>query len=74
MNLSIIVPVFNVAETINRLLLQLMVLAEQGIDVLLVDGGSADRTVALVTDFGLRIIHAAKERTKQMNAGIKHKW
>jgi rSAM/selenodomain-associated transferase 2 len=70
MNLSIIVPVFNEAEAINRLLLQLMVLAEQGIEVLLVDGGSADRTIALVTDFGLRIIQAPKGRAKQMNAGV----
>ncbi len=47
MQLSIIIPAINEADTIGVLLQQLQLLRRRGHEVILVDGGSTDATVAL---------------------------
>lgn len=51
------------------LLEHLSPMRRQGIDVVLADGGSTDRTPALAACAGIRVVHAARGRAYQMNAG-----
>jgi rSAM/selenodomain-associated transferase 2 len=68
--LSIVIPVYNEEGTIGSLLHSLETLA--GVEVILVDGGSQDHTVALALASGrVRILETAAGRAAQMNAGAK---
>lgn len=69
MRLSIIVPVLNESANLADLLARLGPLRHEGVDVLLVDGGSTDDTVTLAEHGGLRVIHSERGRARQMNAG-----
>lgn len=69
--ISVIIPVFNeeraLPGTLDRLLQQ-----PGDYEVLVVDGGSIDRTRDIVVDgYGLRLIDAPKGRASQMNAGAR---
>lgn len=67
-SLSVIMPVLNEAARIGRSLDHLAGLA--GIDeVLIVDGGSTDRTVELATRPGVRVLAAPRGRGPQLNFG-----
>jgi len=75
--LSLIVPIFNEAESIDAFLKGLA--AQQGVhfQAILCDGGSTDGTVQRVTDlrgevpFPLMLVHTEKGRARQMNAGVR---
>jgi rSAM/selenodomain-associated transferase 2 len=72
MKIAIVVPVFNEALAVPRLLTQVAaskVTATQDIELVFVDGGSTDNTAALIQDAGLRVISSPKGRAWQMNAG-----
>jgi rSAM/selenodomain-associated transferase 2 len=68
---SIIMPVLNEAEVLED---QLVHLTHQctghTYELLIVDGGSSDETVAIAQHYG-RVIHAPRGRAKQMNAGAE---
>lgn len=68
MRVSVIIPVLDEERVIARRLAELAAL---GVDeVLVVDGGSRDRTAAVVgTHPGVRLLHAPRGRAAQMNAG-----
>ena len=68
-NLSIIVPVLNEEATIASFLRLLQSFRQQGAEVVLVDGGSDDRTCELARPWvdSLQISRAG--RARQMNAG-----
>jgi len=68
-SLSIIVPVLNEAAVIVTALEALAALRERGAEVIVVDGGSADRTAALAEPFADSVITSARGRAVQMNAG-----
>lgn len=68
-HLSIVVPVFNEAGILPELCRHLSGFAQQGVEVLMVDGGSDDTTVSLATHAGINIIGSARGRAGQMNAG-----
>lgn len=61
---TVIIPVLNEAPHIEKLLAPLT-----GIDVIIVDGGSTDNTLALLTAFKAKVIQGSKGRARQMNAG-----
>ena len=63
--LSVVVPTLN-AEAHLPAFLERMRAADE---IVLVDGGSADRTVALADDAGLRVIVAPRGRGTQLRAG-----
>ncbi|MGH2415197.1 MAG: TIGR04283 family arsenosugar biosynthesis glycosyltransferase [Microcystaceae cyanobacterium] len=66
--ISIIIPVFNEAEIIQKSLLHLK--HEPGIEIIVVDGGSQDQTVELVKALGIKIICSTQlGRANQMNLG-----
>jgi hypothetical protein len=68
--LSVIVPVLDEERRIAAALAALR--ATPGItETIVVDGGSHDRTVALATAAGARILHAPRGRGSQMNAGAR---
>lgn len=67
--LSIIIPVLDEAANIVAALEALAPLRARGAEVIVVDGGSADDTVALATPRADRVIASARGRATQMNAG-----
>jgi rSAM/selenodomain-associated transferase 2/rSAM/selenodomain-associated transferase 1 len=66
---SIIVPALDEARAIVTALVALQPSRAAGHEVIVVDGGSVDATVALATPLADRVIVAAKGRALQMNAG-----
>lgn len=69
--LSVIVPVLNEAETIGEQLAALAGLRARGAEVIVVDGGSHDDTLAQARDGADRVVVAERGRASQMNAGAK---
>ena len=67
--LSIVMPVLDEAAGIQATLQALAPLRQRGAEVIVVDGGSSDTTVALATPWADRVLVAPKGRARQMNAG-----
>jgi rSAM/selenodomain-associated transferase 2 len=67
---SIIVPTLNEATTMRDLAASLGRLRGE-FEVIVCDGGSADATVEVARQCGLRVIEAPRGRGRQMNAGAK---
>ncbi len=65
--ISIIIPVLNEAATIQKTLSRFKDVSD--VEVIVVDGGSEDDTVAMVQSSGFKVIFAAGGRASQMNAG-----
>ena len=66
MRLSIVIPTLNEAEQIAA---TLGAAAAPGVEILVVDGGSADATVDLARAAGATVLTAGRGRARQMNAG-----
>src|SRR5690242_16321240 len=71
MKLSIIVPALNEAEDIAAALRALAPFMRGGAEVIVVDGGSRDRTAELARPLANRVIVASRGRASQMNAGAE---
>jgi GT2 family glycosyltransferase len=69
MKISIIIPTYNEESTIERLMKTLEPLNER-CEILFVDGGSTDGTLALLKD-RYPVIQSPKGRAKQMNKGAE---
>ena len=82
--LSIIIPVFNEANSIQNLLKHLInsVSGEIEVEIILVDGGSNDKTPQTIEEFisqfannkntsSIHLLYSEKGRAKQMNYGAK---
>ncbi len=67
--ISIVVPVLNEAQHIESTLTHLSPLRQRGVEVVVVDGGSLDDTVARATALADVVVQASRGRAKQMNAG-----
>ncbi len=67
--ISVIIPVFNEANGIEDCLLSLKPLQLSGHELIVVDGGSNDDTVALAKPFADRVIRSSRGRARQMNTG-----
>ena len=65
---SIIIPTFNEASSIARTLTALAEIPGS-VEVIVVDGGSSDKTVEIVRERGARLIMAERGRGAQMHAG-----
>ncbi len=71
MRFSIIIPVLNEEAVIENLLLHLTGFrARHDCELLIIDGGSSDNTVAIAERYGC-VIHSPRGRATQMNAGAK---
>ncbi len=71
MMLSVVVPVYNEAVALPDLLDRLLKLRGPQVEIMVVDGGSTDNTVALAQATGLQVITARKGRAWQLNAGAQ---
>ncbi len=69
---SAIVPALDEAAGIGSMLRSLEPLREWGGEVIVVDGGSGDETVAVARAHADRVVVAARGRAHQMNAGARH--
>ncbi|HEX5846337.1 MAG TPA: TIGR04283 family arsenosugar biosynthesis glycosyltransferase [Rhodoplanes sp.] len=69
MRLSIIIPVLDEEAEIAHVLAALAPLRSRGVETIVVDGGSRDRTVALAAPLADRVITAPRGRAVQMNTG-----
>ncbi|WP_310387359.1 TIGR04283 family arsenosugar biosynthesis glycosyltransferase [Roseateles sp.] len=67
--LSIVIPALNEAAGIAASLQALQTLRGRGVELILVDGGSADDTVERARPWADIVITAARGRALQMNAG-----
>jgi rSAM/selenodomain-associated transferase 2 len=67
--LSIIIPVLNEAANIAAALEALAPLRARGVEVIVIDGGSRDATVALAAPLADHVITSERGRAVQMNAG-----
>jgi len=70
MRLSLIIPTLNEATTMRHLASSLQRWRDQ-IEIIVADGGSSDGTTEIAHECGLRVIHAARGRGQQMNAGAR---
>ena len=68
---SIVMPVVDEAAILDRALAALAPLRASGVEVLVVDGGSTDGSVAIAERGADRVIAAQRGRALQMNAGAQ---
>ncbi|GAA4013132.1 TIGR04283 family arsenosugar biosynthesis glycosyltransferase [Actimicrobium antarcticum] len=68
-SLSIIIPALNEAAQIASVLVRLDPLRRRGVQLILVDGGSTDQTIALAAPLVDLVVQAPRGRAAQMNAG-----
>ena len=69
MKLSIVMPVLDEAAAIETALIALAPYRARGVEVVVADGGSSDRTPELAAPLADRVISAPRGRAMQMNAG-----
>jgi rSAM/selenodomain-associated transferase 2 len=67
--LSIIVPILNEATTVVAALQALAPLRARGAEIIVVDGGSSDRTATLAKPSADAVMTSPRGRATQMNAG-----
>lgn len=71
MTVSIIIPVLNEEKEIEKSLKHLRKFRTQS-EIILVDGGSKDKTIEIASRFDyVTIVSSRRERAQQMNAGAK---
>lgn len=67
--LTVVIPVLNDARNLARLLHELAPWRALGDEIIVVDGGSSDDSVALAAPLADRVIRAERGRAAQQNAG-----
>jgi glycosyltransferase involved in cell wall biosynthesis len=72
LRLSIVVPVLDEAAIVEASLQALVPLRADGVEVVVVDGGSRDRTAALSVPFADAVVAGPRGRAAQMNVGARH--
>ena len=70
LSISIIIPALNEAESLGNNLPRL-VSTHRGLEVIVVDGGSIDKTVDTAKSLGAKVLHSAPGKAVQMNAGAE---
>lgn len=69
--LSIVIPALNEAAGLPRLLDDLRPLAGPALEILVVDGGSTDETVAHAEAAGATVLHSTPGRARQLGVGAR---
>ena len=68
--LAIVIPMLNEAAALPRLARTLAVLDPPADEIIAVDGGSADASMAIARQAGWRVLAAPTGRARQINAGV----
>lgn len=71
MNCSIIIPTFNESQNIRSCLRALQPFRDRS-EIIIIDGGSTDKTCEIALALADKIILSSKGRAKQMNIGACH--
>jgi rSAM/selenodomain-associated transferase 2 len=66
--LSIVIPTFNEEHSISQTLDAIASIVEP-VEIIVVDGGSHDKTARLVRSYGAKFVESERGRGKQMHAG-----
>src|SRR5215211_3308524 len=69
--LSVIIPTLNEGRSIGATLEAIARLRGCAVELIVVDGGSADETVRLARSFGARVIRSRRGRGLQMHSGAR---
>ncbi|MEB3293650.1 MAG: TIGR04283 family arsenosugar biosynthesis glycosyltransferase [Synechococcales bacterium] len=67
--ISVIIPTYNEASTIAQTLAHTLAVAQSAIEIIVVDGGSQDETVAIAAAYPCQVMTATTGRATQMNRG-----
>ncbi|HUF42851.1 MAG TPA: TIGR04283 family arsenosugar biosynthesis glycosyltransferase [Verrucomicrobiae bacterium] len=70
MKISVVIPVFNEENTIAASLSALLPLNPH--EIIVVDGGSGDRTRVICDSFQVKVLLSGRGRARQMNHGARH--
>lgn len=70
MSTTIVIPMLNEAQALPALVRHIAALDPASLEVLAVDGGSADGSVELAREAGWRVVETAAGRGRQINAGV----
>lgn len=70
-NVALIIPMLNEADALPRLVRVLAALSPQPAEIIAVDGGSTDESIAIATKAGWRIVTAPRGRGVQINYGVE---
>lgn len=70
-SISIIIPTLNEAATLENTLQSLQSWRQAGHELILVDGGSVDDTVAIASPLVDSLLQGESGRARQMNAGVQ---
>ena len=70
--LSVIVPALNEGAQIRQTLVELQPLREQGVEIIVVDGGSRDDTAEIARALADQVLLSDRGRARQLNAGAAH--
>ena len=65
---SVVIPTLNEEEAIGRCIDAVRTI-DSGVEIIVADGGSSDRTAAIAEDRGAIVCQSVKGRGRQMNAG-----
>jgi rSAM/selenodomain-associated transferase 2 len=70
MKISVVIPTFNEEKTIHATL-ENLITHHKPDEIIVVDGGSTDQTVAIASEWA-PVIRSSKGRAHQMNVGARH--
>ena len=70
MSVALVIPVLDEAKALPALVERLAALDPPPADILMVDGGSADASIAIARVAGWRVIESERGRAVQINAGV----
>lgn len=71
MRLSIVIPVFNDANHLKALLIELQYLRQCAIEIIVADGGSIDNSILVAQSLADRLVSCSASRGRQMNLGAR---
>ncbi len=72
--ISIIIPVLNEENYLGKILTHIALTSStKNIEeIICIDGGSSDKTVAIAQQYGAKVVQSKKGRARQMNLGAKY--
>ena len=70
-NLSILIPVLNEEQNLGGILPQIQSQILDGDEIIIIDGGSNDKSIDIANDFGAQIVYASRGRGYQISRGME---